>query len=821
MTSRFDKFSQAARMVLTVAQDEAQKFNHPYIGTEHILLGILKEENCFGARIIEKFVSDLKKIRNAIEFIIDKEQSNEEEQVGLTPKAKKAIEYSVDEARSAGSNHIGTEHILLGLSKEKEGVAYQVLKNFSISFEKIRELILEMSNQESSTKVPKKKNIAKTPTLDQLSVDLTKASKEGKLDPIIGRTTEVQRVIQILSRRTKNNPVLLGEPGVGKTAIVELLAHKINSKDIPRTIKDKRVVSLDMGALVAGTKYRGEFEERLKKVIDEIKKVGNCILFIDEMHTIVGAGAAEGAVDAANILKPALARGEIQCIGATTLTDYRKYVERDPALERRFQPVTVEEPSLGETVDILRGVKEQYENHHNLVISDEAIVSSVKLADRYISDRFLPDKAIDLIDEASSRVRLRSGGMPDSVKEITKELENVSERKTQAIKSQHYEEAAELREKELELEENLKKFEKKWEDDLKTNRPVVVEDDIADIISMWTRIPVARLAIEETKKLLKMESELHKRIVGQDEAIVAVSKAVRRARAGLKDAKRPIGVFLFLGPTGVGKTELVRALSEFMFGKDDAMIRLDMSEFTERHTVARLIGSPPGYVGFEEGGQLTELVRKKSYCAILLDEVEKAHTEVFNLLLQIFDDGHLTDSKGRKVDFKNAIIVMTSNLGSDLIRRETRVGFNLENSDAKINKNSYEKMKDKVNDEVKRFFRPEFLNRIDGTIVFHGLDKAHIFEILELVFEEIKIRLKEKDIKLEITKKAKEYLCEKGFVPVFGARPLRRLIENEVENLFSDKLLSGQINEGDTVLIDVKKGQIILEPKMPALSSKN
>jgi ATP-dependent Clp protease ATP-binding subunit ClpC len=620
-------------------------------------------------------------------------------------------------------------------------------------------------------------------------------------------------MVQILSRRTKNNPVLVGEPGVGKTAIVEALAQLISGGDVPDTLQGKRLVTLDMGALVAGTKYRGEFEERLKKVIEEIKSAGNCVLFIDEIHTIVGAGAAEGAVDASNILKPSLARGEIQCIGATTLDDYRKYVERDPALERRLQPVRVEEPDKDDTVAILMGIRSKYEDHHKVNITDEAIRTAALLAQRYIPDRFLPDKAIDLIDEAGSRVRLRGSVTPASVKDAMQVLEQVRKEKDEAIASQQYEAAAELRDRELRQNENLDTLEKEWQEGENAERRVVTEDDIAEVVSMWTGIPVTRLAEEETERLLQMEGELHKRIIGQDEAIVSVSKSVRRARAGLKDSRRPIGVFMFLGPTGVGKTELVRALAEFMFGDEDNMIRLDMSEFQERHTVARLIGAPPGYVGYDEGGQLTEGVRRKNYCAVLLDEIEKAHPEVFNILLQIFDAGHLTDARGRKVDFRNSIIIMTSNLGSDLIKRETSLGFAAKTSDAQTDDSAYERMKDKVMDEVKRFFRPEFLNRIDSTVVFHQLTRDEIQEIVDLMMNQVRTELGEKEITLEITEAAKVHLGENGFDPVLGARPLRRLIQDEIEDSLSDEVLSRRLVAGDVAMIDFEDGAIKITSK--------
>ena len=815
MGSRFEKFSERARRVLSLAQEEAQRFNHNYIGTEHILLGLVRETEGVAARVLSNLGVDLSKVRSAVEFIIGRGERPAQGEIGLTPRAKKVVELAVDEARRMNHTYIGTEHLLIGLLREGEGVAAGVLESLSVTLDKVRSethRILSQSSPQSSGGYGTKSS-TRTPTLDQLGIDLTKAARDKKLDPVVGRDQEIQRVIQILSRRTKNNPVLMGEPGVGKTAIVEALAQRISKNDIPVTLQDKRLVTLDMGALVAGTKYRGEFEERLKKVVEEIKNSGNCVLFIDEMHTIVGAGAAEGAVDAANILKPSLARGELQCIGATTMDDYRKHVERDPALERRFQPVVVSEPSVDETVSILQGIKEQYEIHHDLSISDEAVSAAASLASRFIADRFLPDKAIDLMDEASSRVRLRNASTPLSVQQSEMVLENVRKEKDDAIAAQQYEHAAELRERELRLLENLENDKKEWHEEQGANKPVVSAEDIAEVVSMWTGIPVTRLAMEETERLLHMEQEVHKRIIGQEEAIVSISKAVRRARAGLKDPRHPIGVFLFLGPTGVGKTELVRALSEFMFGSEESMIRLDMSEFQERHTVARLIGAPPGYIGYDEGGQLTEAVRRKSYSAILLDEIEKAHPEVFNILLQIFDDGHLSDAKGRKVDFRNSIIVMTSNLGSDLIKRETALGFSIKTDQAQSDKQQYERMKEKVLDEVKRFFRPEFLNRIDATVVFHSLSEEHIVSIVDLMMEQVRSELKEKEIGLETTQAAKEWLAEHGYDPNFGARPLRRLIQDTVEDKLSEELLSGKMSAGDVAIVDVEDDDTIIRVK--------
>jgi len=810
MASSADKFSEPARRVLQLAQEEAHKLHHSYIGTEHILLGLARESDGVAARVLENLGMDLDKVRSAVELIVGSGEQEGQSDVRLTPRAKKVIELAVDEARRMNNSYISTEHLLVGLLREGEGVAVGVLESLGLTLDKARSEILRILSQSSSQTGSGSKSSTRTPTLDSLGWDLTALSRAGKLDPVVGRSKEIERVVQILSRRRKNNPVLVGDPGVGKTAVVEALATRIAEGDIPETLQNKRLVSLDMGALVAGTKYRGEFEERLKKVIEEIKNTSNIVLFIDEMHTIVGTGAAEGAVDAANILKPSLARGELQCIGATTQDDYRKYVERDAALERRFQPVNVEEPTTGETVEILRGIRSKYEEHHKVTITDASLEHASSLAARFIADRFLPDKAIDLMDEASSRVRLKNSVVPVSLKDASKLLDTVRKEKDSAIKSQQYEHAAELREREIKLTEDLEGQQAKWHTDREKERPIVTEENIAEVVSMWTGIPATTLAVEETKRLLQMEAELHKRIIGQDEAIVHVSKAVRRARAGLKDPRRPIGVFLFLGPTGVGKTELVRSLSEFMFGSDDAMIRLDMSEFAERHTVARIIGSPPGYIGHDEGGQLTEAVRRKPYCAILLDEIEKAHPDVFNILLQIFDDGHLADGKGRKVDFRNCTIVMTSNLGSDLVRKETGLGFAIKTEDSKTNEQMYIRMKDKVLEEVKRFFRPEFLNRIDSSVVFHALNKDNIISIVDLMLADVSKQLLEQGISAEITKKAKQYLAEKGYDPDFGARPLRRVIQNEVEDRLSDELLGGRLGLGDTAVVDVKGGEIVV-----------
>ena len=815
MASRFEKFSERARRVLSLAQEEAQRFNHNYIGTEHVLLGVVRETDGTAAKVLAGLGVELNKVRSAVEFIIGKGERSVGGEIGLTPRAKKVIELAVDEARRLSHNYIGTEHLLIGLMREGEGVAAGVLESLGVTLDKVRAETSRVLAQEEGQPQSGQRSSARTPTLDQLGIDLTEAARAGKLDPTVGRETEIQRVTQILSRRTKNNPVLIGEPGVGKTAIVEALAQRIADNDVPATLQGKRLVTLDMGALVAGTKYRGEFEERLKKVVEEIRGSGNCILFIDEIHTMVGAGAAEGAVDAANILKPSLARGEMQTIGATTLDDYRKYVERDPALERRFQPVKVEEPTTEDTIEILKGVKSRYEEHHDLEISDESLTVAATMASRFITDRFLPDKAIDLIDEAASRVRINFGSPPMSVKEAAKMLESVRREKDEAIAARQYEFAAELRDRETNLTEKLEALEKDWQEEKGDEKPVVNEDHIAEVVSMWTGIPVTRLAVEETERLVNMEEVLHEKVIGQDEAITLVAKAVRRARAGLKDTKRPTGAFIFLGPTGVGKTFLVKKLAEFMFGGEESMIRIDMSEFMERHSVARLVGAPPGYIGYDEGGQLTEAVRRKSYCVILLDEIEKAHPEVFNILLQIFDDGHLTDAKGRKVDFRNTIVVMTSNIGSDLIRQDRSIGF-IANSGTETGANeAYERMKTNVLDEVKRFFRPEFLNRIDGTVVFHSLTQEHMQQIVDQMLAEVASNLIEKGVDMEVTQEAKDWLTEKGFDPKFGARPLRRVIQDNVEDKLSDAVLGGSMNPGDTAVVEIADDEITVTARSP------
>jgi len=820
-SSRFEKFSERARRVLSLAQEEAIRFNHNYIGTEHVLLGLIRETEGVAAKVLANLNVDLRKVSSAVEFIIGRgERPVSGENIGLTPRSKKVIELSVDEARRMNHHYIGTEHLLIGLMREGEGVASGVLDSLGVTLEKVRaeaQRILSQSVSQSSQSGTRSSN--RTQTLDQLAVDLTGLARAGKLDPVWGRQKEIQRVIQILSRRTKNNPVLIGEPGVGKTAVVEALAQRIVAGDVPDTLQGKRLVALDMGALVAGTKYRGEFEERLKKILEEMKSAKNCVLFIDEMHTLVGAGAAEGAVDAANILKLALGRGEIQVLGATTMDDYRKYVERDPALERRFQPILVEEPTIEDTLEILRHVNTRYEEHHRLTITDEALQSAAKLASRFIPDRFLPDKAIDLIDEAASRVRIQHSSTPISVKEAKRVLEGVRREKDEAISDKQYEFAAELKEREVNLVAKLEILEKEWQSDQDHEGVLVTPDDIGEVVSMWTGIPLNRLQMEETARLLKMEEYIHERIIGQDEAVLHIAKAVRRARAGIKDPRRPVGVFVFLGPTGVGKTEVAKALSEFLFGSDDALRRLDMSEFMERHSVSRLVGAPPGYIGYEEGGQLTEAIRRKPHSVILLDEIEKAHPDVYNILLQIFDDGHLTDAKGRKVDFRNAVIIMTSNLGSDLIRRDTSIGFSTKSDLEGSFQQNYERMKGKVMEEVRRFFRPEFLNRIDASVVFHALTKDHIVNIVDLMLDDVRTQVREQGIEMEISQEVKDLLANKGYDSEFGARPLRRVIQNLVEDKLSDELLAGKFGPGDTIFLDVEDGEIITRLEVAAVSS--
>ncbi|WP_126429270.1 ATP-dependent Clp protease ATP-binding subunit [Brevibacillus marinus] len=817
----FGRFTERAQKVLALALEEAVRLGHKDIGTEHVLLGLIREGEGIAAKALQSLGLGLDRIQNEVESLIGR--GSEQPTAGsytpnYTPRAKKVIELSMDEARKLGHTYVGTEHILLGLIREGEGIAARIMNNLGVSLNKARQQVLQLlgSSEMMSSHQPSGGNpAANTPTLDSLARDLTAIAREGGLDPVIGRQKEIERVIQVLSRRTKNNPVLIGEPGVGKTAIAEGLAQKIVNNEIPETLRDKRVMTLDMGTVVAGTKYRGEFEDRLKKIMDEIRQAGNIILFIDELHTLIGAGGAEGAIDASNILKPALARGELQCVGATTLDEYRKYIEKDAALERRFQPIHVDEPTVEDAIKILHGLRDRYEAHHRVKITDEAIEQAVKLSDRYITDRYLPDKAIDLIDEAASKVRLQSFTVPPNLKELEARLEEVRKEKDAAVQSQEFEEAAALRDQEQKLREELEQTKKDWKERQGKLNMEVTPEDIAHVVANWTGIPVVKLKEEETERLLKLEEILHKRVIGQDEAVKSIARAIRRARAGLKDPKRPIGSFIFLGPTGVGKTELARAIAEALFGDEDAMIRIDMSEYMEKHSTARLVGAPPGYVGYDEGGQLTEKVRRKPYSVVLLDEIEKAHPDVFNILLQVLDDGRLTDSKGRTVDFRNTVVIMTSNVGANMIRKNTSLGFTADNTEKK-----YQDMKDKVMEELKRTFRPEFLNRIDELIVFHSLEQEHIEQIVSLMTEELRKRLREQDIDFSLSDEAKKLLAKEGFDPAYGARPLRRAIQRNIEDRLSEELIKGTIHKGDTVHIDVEDGQLTVKRLEPTASSK-
>ncbi|WP_027415299.1 ATP-dependent Clp protease ATP-binding subunit [Aneurinibacillus terranovensis] len=804
----FGRFTERAQKVLALAQEEAVRLGHKNIGTEHILLGLIREGDGIAAKALQALGLGLDKIQGEVESLIGR-GGEQPSNINYTPRAKKVIELSMDEARKLGHTYVGTEHILLGLIREGEGVAARVLNNLGVSLNKARQQVLQllgsseaMSSHQQSAANP----AANTPTLDSLARDLTAVAREGGLDPVIGRAKEIERVIQVLSRRTKNNPVLIGEPGVGKTAIAEGLAQRIINNEIPETLRNKRVMTLDMGTVVAGTKYRGEFEDRLKKIMDEIRQAGNIILFIDELHTLIGAGGAEGAIDASNILKPSLARGELQCIGATTLDEYRKYIEKDAALERRFQPIQVNEPSPEEAIQILFGLRDRYEAHHRVKITDEAVEQAVRLSDRYITDRYLPDKAIDLIDEAASKVRLQSYTIPPNLKELEQRLEEVRKEKDASVQSQEFEKAASLRDKEQKLREELERTKNEWQEKQGQTDSEVTPEDIASVVANWTGIPVVKLKEEETERLLKMEEILHNRVIGQEDAVKSISRAVRRARAGLKDPKRPIGSFIFLGPTGVGKTELARAIAEALFGAEDAMIRIDMSEYMEKHSTSRLVGAPPGYVGFDEGGQLTEKVRRKPYSVILLDEIEKAHPEVFNILLQVLEDGRLTDSKGRTVDFRNTVIIMTSNVGAEMIKKNSSLGFTTPNTSK-----DYEDMKSRVLGELKRSFRPEFINRIDELIVFHSLEETHISEIVLLMTEQLRKRLNEQEIDFVLTDEAKKYLAKEGFDPAYGARPLRRAIQRHIEDRLSEELLMGNIQKGDMVKIDAADGKLTVQ----------
>ncbi|MFN2340913.1 MAG: ATP-dependent Clp protease ATP-binding subunit [Halanaerobium sp.] len=803
----FAKFTERARKVLSIAEQEALKIKHSYVGTEHILYGLIAEGQGIAARsLIDNGVSK-EVVESKIIDMIGKGQNEVKGSIGLTPRSKKVLNLAMDEARKMGHNYIGTEHLLLGLIREGEGVAVRILMDLNSDISNIKEEVVDLLGGKSSIQKKSKSSSRKTKNLDEYSRDLTDMARENKLDPVIGRDKEINRVIQVLSRRTKNNPVLIGEPGVGKTAIIEGLAQMIVSENVPELLLNKRVVSLDLSSLVAGSKYRGEFEQRLKAVMTEIIESGDIILFIDELHTLVGAGAAEGAIDAANILKPALARGELQAIGATTLDEYRKYIEKDAALERRFQSVLVEENSTEEAIDILKGLRDAYEAHHKVKITDQAIEGAVMMSHRYISDRFLPDKAIDLIDEAGSKVRLSNSTRPPEFKKLSQKLEEAEKEKEAAVKNQEFEKAARMRDKEKKLKKELEELKNNWENEKGKAEAVVTTEDIAEIVSSWTGIPVTKLEEAETERLLRLEDELHKRVIGQDEAIKAVSEAVRRARAGLKDPKRPIGSFIFLGPTGVGKTELAKTLAATMFNDEDAMIRVDMSEYMEKHSVSRLVGSPPGYVGHDEGGQLTEPVRRRPYSVILFDEIEKAHPDVFNVLLQILEDGVLTDTHGRKVNFKNTIVIMTSNVGADFIEKQSQLGFKTENDEEA----SYDKMKDNVISKLRKTFRPEFLNRLDEIIVFHSLNKEHIKKIVDLMLDDLRDRLEEKDIELEMTEVAKAKLAEDGYDSEFGARPLRRAIQRQIENPLSIKILDKKFEGKNKIIIDVKDEEFDFE----------
>jgi len=812
----FARFTQRAQHVVYLAREEAKALGHPAVGTEHLLLGLIRESEGIGAKTLINLGLDLNTVRKAVKDLVAPGREAPDE-IGITPRVKKVFELANDEAQKWGVNYVGTEHLLLGLVREGEGVAAQVLSDLGVSADAIRKQVLALlggspspvNNNVSGKKGANRNN--QTPSLNEYGRDLTRLAQEGKIDPVIGRDKEIERVIQVLSRRTKNNPVLIGEPGVGKTAIVEGLAQRIEKGQVPETIKGKRVVALDMAALVAGSKYRGDFEERLKRVMEEIKVAGNVIVFIDEMHTLIGAGAAEGAIDASNILKPALARGEMQAIGATTLDEYRKHVEKDPALERRFQPIMVAEPTKEETVAILMGLRDLYEAHHRVKITDEAIKAAVEFSDRYITDRFLPDKAIDLVDEAASRVRLKVHTCPPDIRTMELNIENLSKEKEAAIMAQEYEKAAELRDAEQKARRELEEIKAAWEQEKNKEIQFVTEDDIAHVVSSWTGIPVQRLAQEESERLLKMEEILHQRIVGQDEAIKAISSAIRRARAGLKDPKRPIGSFIFAGPTGVGKTEVAKALAEILFGDEDAMIRLDMSEYMEKHAVARLIGAPPGYVGYDEGGQLTEAVRRRPYSVVLLDEIEKAHSDVFNTLLQVMEDGRLTDAKGRTVNFRNTVIIMTSNVGATTLKKEATVGFTAGDTE----KDEYKRMKNKIMEEIKKAFRPEFLNRVEDIIVFHPLNQEHLKQIVTLMVNNLIKRLAEQDVHIQVTDAAKDLIIKEGYNPTFGARPLRRAIQNLVEDRLSEEMLRATFRKGERAIVDAQDGEIVIKAASP------
>lgn len=808
----FERFTEKAIKVIMLAQEEARRLGHNFVGTEQILLGLIGEGTGIAAQVLKSMNVNLKDARIEVEKIIGRGSGFVAVEIPFTPRAKRVLELSLEEARQLGHNYIGTEHLLMGLVREGEGVAARVLENLAVNVSSIRSEVIQMLGDNTEVNTTASSNVqarSKTPTLEEFGSNLTELAVEGVLDPVVGRQKEIERVIQILGRRTKNNPVLIGEPGVGKTAIAEGLAQRIANRDIPSILEDKLVITLDVGLLVAGTKYRGEFEERLKRIMDEIKSANNVILVIDEVHTLIGAGAAEGAIDAANLLKPALARGELQCIGATTLEEYRKHIEKDAALERRFQPVLVGEPSVEETIEILFGLRDRYEKHHQLKMSDEALAAAAKYANQYISDRFLPDKAIDLIDEAGSRVRLLNSQLPPAARELDRELRAVLKTKDEAIRAQKYEKAEQYRTREMEIKAQIAAIaqSKTSEPDFKIDDPIVTEDDIAEIVAFWTGIPVTKLTKSESEKLMHMEETLHGRIIGQEEAVVAVSRAIRRARVGLKNPDRPIASFIFSGPTGVGKTELTKALASYFFGAQEAMVRLDMSEYMERHTVSKLIGSPPGYVGYSEGGYLTEAVRKRPYTVILFDEIEKAHPDIFNLLLQILEDGRLTDAKGRTIDFKNTLLIMTSNIGSKVIEKGGgSLGFELGESQVE---SQYNRIRSLVNEELKQYFRPEFLNRLDEIIVFRQLSKEEVREIADLMLHEVFDRIKQQDIELSVTERFKNRLVDEGYNPSYGARPLRRAVMRLLEDSLAEEVLAGKIKNGDSAVVDVSDdGQV-------------
>lgn len=804
----FGRFTERAQKAILLAQEEAKKLYHNYVGTEHILLGLLAESEGVAARVLNQAGVDLEKARNEVARIVGT-GSYEVDIMGFTPRTKRVFELSFLQARNLGHNYVGTEHILLGLLEENEGVAIAVLRNLGVNTQNLIDNTLKIITiNQSKQAYAQQGGKNATPNLDRYGRDLTKLAMEGKIDPVIGRKKEIERVIQILSRRTKNNPVLIGEPGVGKTAIAEGLAQRIVEGKVPEIIRDKRVVTLDLPGLIAGSKYRGEFEDRLKSTLNELKENGEIILFIDELHTIVGAGAAEGAIDASNILKPALARGEIQVIGATTIDEYRKYIEKDAALERRFQPVTVEEPSVEDTIKILEGLRDRYEAHHGIKISDEALKAAAELSNRYITDRYLPDKAIDLMDEAASMVKINSYVAPNGIKDLEEKLEELSHEKEEAINTQNFEKAAQIRDKEKQIRAQLEEEKSKWKYEKQSSNLILGYDEIAQVVSQWTGIPVNRMTVEESQKLLNLEEELHKKVVGQDRAVEAVANAIRRARVGLKNPNKPVGTFIFVGPTGVGKTYLAKALADILFGDEDAMIRIDMSEYMEKHSVSKLIGSPPGYVGYDEGGQLTEAVRRKPYSVVLFDEIEKAHPDVFNALLQILDDGRLTDSKGRTVDFKNTIIIMSSNAGATTIRKQNVLGFT---SGEEIRKEEYERMKEAIMDELKRTFRPEFLNRIDEIIVFHALKEEDVKKIVTIMVKDLEKRMSKLNMKIKVTENAINEISKEGFDPVYGARPLERTITRVIEDQLAEEILKGNISKEDEIIIDFEDNKYVFK----------